>query len=193
MIEPQASNRRIALASLAAAVAVCVAVPAEAKKKPLPPPVLDAEHVAPSGAFRFLTPAGWKVSTRGTHPEIVEAAGDGMRVRFLHQDGEHGLDSLHGTCMLERLAPPVEQSPQIAYEYDFIDGALGERRALDSAFTVKYDDPIDGHKEWRQRNVTVVGGGTSMCAISYAPGAIWKKDREKRALLEAVLGSVSLK
>ena len=75
MIEPQAANRRIALASLAAAVAVCVAVPVEAKKKPLPPPVLDAEHVSPSGAYRFLTPAGWKVEVlapmTGTIPDIV--------------------------------------------------------------------------------------------------------------------------
>lgn len=192
MIEPQAANRRIALAFLAAAAAVCAAVPAGAKSPP-PPPVLDAEHVSPSGAFRFRTPAGWKVERRAAQPETVEAYGGGLRVRFLHQAGEHGLDSLHGACMLERLAPPVDQSPQISYEYDFIDGQFGESRALDSAFVVRYDDPIDGHKQWRQRNVTVVGRGVSLCAISYAPAPVWKKSREARALLEAVLGSVSLK
>ena len=109
MIEPQAAKRRIALAFLAAAVAVCVPVPVAAKKPPPPPPVLDAEHVSPSGSFRFRTPAGWKVAILGTHPETVEAAGDGLLVRFLYQDGEHGLDSLHGACMLERLAPPMDQ------------------------------------------------------------------------------------
>ena len=56
-----------------------------------------------------------------------------------------------------------------------------------------YDSAVHGHKEWRQRNVTVVGGGHSLCAISYAPAPLWKKSKETRALLDAVLASVTLR
>ena len=89
-----------------------------------------------------------------------------MRVRFVHLAGDYGYDSLHGACMLERLAPPQQTSPVIKYEYDYVGGPVGgDRRALDSAFVVRYDNAIDGHKEWRQRNVTVVGFSMS----TYSP------------------------
>jgi hypothetical protein len=153
--------------------------------------VLDAAHTSPSGAFTFRTPAGWKVESRADQPETVNAAGSDVRVRFVYRAGEHGYDSLHGACMLERLAPPSQTAPQVSYEYDYIGGEIGgDRRALDSAFVVRYDNAIDGHREWRQRNVTVVGGGHSLCAISYAPA---RKSKETRALLDAVLSSVNLK
>jgi hypothetical protein len=190
MIEPQAALSRIALPVLAA-LAVCAAVPAAAKEPP-PPPVLDTEHVSPSGSLRFRTPASWKVTTRPTLPETMDAAGDGARVRFVYQPGEHGFDSLHGTCMLERLAAETDISPQISYEYDFVSASMGDRRALDSAFNVRYDDPIDGHKQWRQRNVTVVGAGSSLCAISYVPAPVWKKSKTTRDLVDSILGSVVL-
>jgi hypothetical protein len=193
MIEPSVAFRRIALPVLAALLAARAPVPAEAARKPPPPIVLDAEHASPSGAFRFRTPAAWAVESRGSQPEIVDAAGDGVRVRFLHRNGEHGYDSLHGSCMLERLAPPAEISPVIRYEYDFVGTSFGDRRALDSAFVVRYDAPVDGHKEWRQRNVTIVGAGSSLCAIAYAPAPVWKKEPRARALLDAVLGSVTVK
>jgi hypothetical protein len=191
MIEPQAAPRRIAPPVLAAVFAVCAAVPSQAKEPP-PPPVLDTEHASPSGALRFRTPAGWKVTTKPTLPETMDAAGDGVRVRFIYQPGEHGFDSLHGTCMLERLAPAADVSPQISYDYDFVSASLGDRRALDSAFETRYDDPIDGHKQWRQRNVTVVGAGSSLCAISFVPSPVWKKSKTTRALVDAILGSVAL-
>ena len=115
-------------------------------------------------------------------------------MRFVYRGGEHGYDSLHGACMLERLAPPSETSPVIKYEYDYIGGEIGgDRRALDSAFLIRYDSPVHGHQEWRQRNVTVVGGGHSLCAISYAPKPLWKKTKDTRALLDAVLSSVTLR
>ena len=193
MIEPAVASRRIALTVLAAFVAAGVPVPAAAERRPPAPPDLDAEHPSPSGAFRFRTPAGWTVESREIQPETVDAAGDGVRVRFIHRSGEHGYDSLHGSCMLERLAPAADISPVIRYEYDFVSASYGDRRALDSAFVVRYDAPVFGHKEWRQRNVTIVGAGSSLCAISYAPAPRWKKSAETRALLDAVLGSVTVK
>jgi hypothetical protein len=191
MIEPQAARVRRAPPVLAAVLAACAAVPSVAKEPPAPR-VLDAEHVSPSGRLRFRTPAGWKVTTRPAMPETMDAIGDGVRVRFVFQDGEHGLDSLHSTCMLDRLAPEADASLQISYEYDFIGMSFGDRRALDSAFSMRYDDAIDGHRQWRQRNVTVVGSGSSLCAISYVPAALWKKSKETRALVDAIMGSVSL-
>jgi len=190
MTEPVVAVRRIVLpAVLAALAAAGAAVPSPAAGRVSDPPLLETEHTSPSGAFTFWTPGGWVVESRAEQPETVNAAGSGVRVRFVHRPGEHGYDSLHGACMLERLAPPIETSPVIKYEYDYVDGAVGDRRALDSAFRVRYDRPVHGHKEWRQRNVTVVGGGHSLCAVSYAPAPLWKK-KDTRAVLDAVLSSV---
>ena len=194
MMESVVAVRRLALpAMLAALAAAGAAVPAAAAGRTPDPPALETEHTSPSGAFTFRTPAGWAVET-SAGPETVNAFGSGVRVRFVHRPGEHGYDSLHGACMLERLAPPIETSPVIKYEYDYVGGDIGnDQRALDSAFTIRYDGPVHGHKEWRQRNVTVVGGGHSLCAVSYAPAPLWKKSKEARALLDAVLSSVTLK
>ena len=41
--------------------------------------------------------------------------------------------------------------------------------------------------------MTVVGGGHSLCAVSYAPAPVWKKSKEARALLDAILGSVTFR
>lgn len=161
--------------------------------KPPQVPVLGSEHVHPSGAFSFRTPVSWMVRVSPANPEVLEAAGDGVRVRFLYRSGEVGFDSLHVDCMLERLAGPMEQHPQVRYEYDFLSGQLGEFRVLDSAFVVIYDSPIQGQREWRQRNLTLVGSGQSLCLIGYAPLRLWKKSKPTRALLDAVLGSLSFK
>jgi hypothetical protein len=195
MTEPLVAVRRIALpAVLAAFAAAGAAVRLDAARRDPDPPSLESEHTSPSGAFTFRTPADWVVENRAAEPETVNAAGSGVRVRFVHRPGEHGYDSLHGACMLERLAPPIETSPVIKYEYDYIGGDVGgDRRALDSAFVIRYDSPIHGHKEWRQRNITVVGGGHSLCAVSYAPAPLWKKSKETRALLDAVLASVTFR
>lgn len=191
MIESAVLVRRLALpAVLAAFAAAGLAVPSPAADRSQAPPALETEHASPSGAFTFRTPAGWKVET-SAGPETVNAFGSGVRVRFVYRPGEHGYDSLHGACMLERLAPPIETSPVIKYEYDYVGGDIGnDRKALDSAFTIRYDAAVHGHKEWRQRNITVVGGGHSLCAVSYTPAT---RKKETRALLDAVLASVTLR
>jgi hypothetical protein len=195
MIEPVAVTRRITLV-LAACAAAGVAVPTLAGGRATVAPSVDlaAEHRSPSGAFTFRTPADWVVENTRKEPETINAKGSGVRVRFVHLAGEYGYDSLHGACMLERLAPPEGTSPVVKYEYDFVGGDVGgNRRALDSAFTIRYDNPIDGQKEWRQRNITVVGGGHSLCAVSYAPAPLWKKSKETRALLDSILASVTFR
>jgi hypothetical protein len=63
-------------------------------------------------------------------------------------------------------------------------------RALDSAFVVKYDTPFRGHEKWRQRNLTIVGQGHSLCLVANVPVKIWNKSRKVRAILDAVLGNV---
>jgi hypothetical protein len=165
-----------------------------AGKKPLPsPPPLPLEHQHPSGSFSFRTPDGWKVAPSTANPDILEAAGGGLRVRFLYRRGEGGLDTTHVDCMMERLAGPMVAEPQAKYEYDFKEGMLGNHRALDSAFVVTYDAPIHGQREWRQRNLTLVGAGETLCIMTYAPATAWKKSPETRALLDAVLGSVTFR
>lgn len=159
-----------------------------------PPPALPAEHVHPSGRFTFRTPADWRVAGSTDHPGAIEVSDGGeLLVRFLYAAGEQGYDTLHVSCMLERFTPENQQHPRVEYEYDFLSGMYGEMRVLDSAFVVRYDEPILGHARWRQRNVTLVGEGMSLCAISYAPEAVWKKQPEARALLDAVLTSVVLR
>ncbi|HEX9886451.1 MAG TPA: hypothetical protein VGA70_08190, partial [Longimicrobiales bacterium] len=125
-------------------------------------------------------------------PEVLEAQGDGLLVRFLHRGQEAGYDSLHADCMLERLAEAMDMAPQVKYEYDFVSWENGPHRALDSAFAVSYDRPVQGHKQWRQRNLTVVGAGQSLCVITYCPARRWKKSAETRALLDGVVRSVEL-
>jgi hypothetical protein len=78
----------------------------------------------------------------------------------------------------------------VDYEYDFLQGWIGNRKALDSAFVVHYDEPVEGHADWRQRHVTVVGQGESVCVVAMVPRRVWKKSKEDRALLEAVMTSV---
>ncbi|MFN8092128.1 MAG: hypothetical protein U0599_07910 [Vicinamibacteria bacterium] len=161
-----------------------------ADKTPVPP--LTAVHVNASRTVRLHTPAGWTVENREGQPEVTEARGDGLIVRILRREGELGLDSLHVECMLVRLAGAMETSPQVDYEYDFVSGQMGERRALDSAFMTTYDQPVAGSPRWRQRNVTLVGGGESVCVIGYAPADLWKKSKPARSLLQAVLAGVEL-
>lgn len=178
---------RWTVAALAAALPAVVA--SGAKKEP---PALPLEHTHSSGAFTFRTPEGWVLSGSTDRPEILEAWGGDLGVRFLFRDREFGFDGLHADCMLERLAGPMDTSPEIRYEYEYVGGPFGDRRALDSAFLVKYDVPILGHKAWRQRTLTVVGAGQSLCVMSYAPEPAWRKVKT-RALLDAVLASVRFK
>ena len=179
---------------LAAASFVCLVLfpaPLGAGKKDVHvPPPLVSEHTNASKTLTFRTPAGWLVEARTGQPEVTEARGDGLIVRVLRREGELGLDSLHVECMLVRLTGPMDTFPQVDYEYDFVGGAVGERRVLDSAFVVHYDEPVEGHRDWRQRNLTVVGEGVSVCAIAYAPLPVWKKSKPARKLLTSILESI---
>jgi hypothetical protein len=120
-------------------------------------------------------------------------AGDGIVVRFLFQRGEAGYDALHGHCMTQRLPEAPQTDPWIDFEYDFLSGGVEKRRFLDSAFHVRYDAAIQGHHTWRQRNMTVVGEGQSLCIIVYVPSPVWKKSKATRALADAVVRSVAFR
>jgi hypothetical protein len=152
--------------------------------------LLVSEHANSSKTLTFRTPAGWVVEAGSGMPEVTEARGDGLVLRILRREGELGLDSLHVECMLFRLAPGMETFPQVDYEYDFVGGEVGDRKALDSAFVVHYDEPIEGHRDWRQRNLTVIGGGESVCVVAYAPLPVWKKSKPARNLLTAIVESI---
>jgi len=191
--DPSRNRSGRVVATLLLAVVSLSLAPAALAGKALPPPPLPAQHRHVSGGFAFRTPEGWKVDSPPENPEVVNAAGDGVAVRFVYRDGESGYDSLHGVCMLERLAGAMDMDPVVRYEYDFVGGVIGDRRALDSAFVVTYDKPILGQRQWRQRNVTIVGNGSSLCAITYAPLPLWKKSAPTRALLDAVLASVTFR
>jgi hypothetical protein len=157
-----------------------------------PKTALEIEHTNAAETFTMRTPSDWVFETREGVPELSEARGSGLVVRVVRREGELGLDGYHVQCMLERLAGPMETHPQVDYEYDFHQGWVGERQAMDSAFVVHYDEPIEGHKDWRQRNVTLVGKGESICVVAMAPRRVWKKSKEARALLQAVTDSIRL-
>src|SRR5262249_35901614 len=99
-------GRLLAAVSFLSIVVIALGAPAavDAGKKP-PPPDLPAQHRHPSGGMAFRTPESWTVDSSTATPETVNASGDGVAVRFVYHDGESGYDSLHGICMLERLAP----------------------------------------------------------------------------------------
>ena len=176
--------------ALSFACLLLLPAPGRAGPKDPPAPSLTAEHSNPARSFFFRTPAGWTVSASEGQPEVTEARGDGLVLRFLRREGELGLDSLHGECMMVRLTGPMDASPRVDYEYDFVGLSVGGRRALDSAFKVQYDAPIDGHQEWRQRNLTVVGQGESICVVAHAPWRVWKKSKPARRLLTSVVESL---
>ena len=163
------------------------------RKAAEPAPLLNVEHQHPSGAFLFRTPEGWKVQSSPANPNTVEAWGGDLGLRFVYRADEAGYDSLHVDCMLERLAGPMDTEPQIKYEYEFVGGIVANRRALDSAFVVRYDQPRHGHREWRQRTITVVGQGESLCVMSYVPRETWKSSPPARALVDSVLSSVTFR
>jgi hypothetical protein len=177
-------------AYVAAALAVLAAPRAIAGKPPAP--ALPREHTHPAGVFSVRTPEAWTFAAVAGRPDLFEARGDDLIVRFLWQDGEAGFDSLHVSCMLERLRGPMDTDARVKYEYDFLSGMLGARRVLESAFVVRYDEAVAGHREWRQRNLTIVGEGQSLCVIAHAPAALWKKPAS-RALLDAVVSGLTLR
>lgn len=154
--------------------------------------LLVSEHRNAAGTFTLKTPEDWVVESHAGQPEVTEARGGGLVFRIVRRDGELGLDSWHVQCMLERLAGPMVTHPQVDYQYDFRQGWIGDRQAMESAFVVHYDEEIDGYRDWQQRNVTVIGSGESFCLIGMAPRRVWKKSKKDRALLEAVMTSVRL-
>lgn len=162
---------------------------ARAGGKTIAPPSLSVEHRHPSGAFSFRTPEGWTVQPLASG--ALEAWEGDLGLRFLYAEGENGFDSLHATCILEGLAAAAEAEPRFRYEYEYVGGVLGDRRVLDTAHAVRYDAAVHGHRDWRQRTVTVVGGGASLCVMSYAPLATWKKVPSSRAVLDAVMASLA--
>jgi hypothetical protein len=174
-------------------VAVCPDPVLAGRKDPGPVPPLSVEHQHPSGAFLFRTPDGWKVQPIAANPDAIEAWGGDLGVRFVYRAEEYGYDSLHVDCMQERLAGPMDTEPQIQYEYEFVGGEVGSRRALDSAFIVRYDRPRHGHREWRQRTITVVGQGESLCVMTYVPREMWKSSPPTRALVDSLLASVTFR
>jgi hypothetical protein len=175
----------------AASLALLLAAPSGDARENVPvSSALVSEHSNSSKTLTFRTPAGWVVEAGSGQPEVTEARGDGLLLRILRREGELGLDSLHVECMLVRLAGAMDTFPQVDYEYDFVGGGVGQRRALDSAFVVHYDEAIQGHRDWRQRNLTVIGEGESVCVIAYAPLPVWKKSKPARNLLTAVVESI---
>jgi len=174
-------------------LALAASVPVAAGDRSPAPLELPLLHTNAAATLRLRTPRDWSVTSTPGQPELTEAQGGGLLVRILRRDGELGLDSLHVDCMLVRLAPETQSKPQVEYEYDFVSGAAGERRALDSAFVVHYDAAIAGSKDWRQRNLTIVGGGESLCVIGYAPLPAWKRSKDLRRLLDGVLASVEFR
>jgi hypothetical protein len=176
---------RLVLGLLALAPGALSAEPKKAEE----PPEEWAEHVHPSGAFTFRAPVGWKLETLPGRKEVLQLSGAEGLVRFFFLRSEAGFDSLHVSCMSEFLAGGME-SLRGSYEYDFRGAPFGGRPSLDSAFVVTYDRPMLGEQQWRQRNLTVVGGGQSLCIVAHCPLKVWKKSKEARRTLDGIVQSV---
>jgi hypothetical protein len=153
--------------------------------------VLGPARQHPLGGFTYQLPQGWTIQTASNDPDSLDASGDGVMVRLFYRPGEIGYDALHGICLMQRFPGHGEGEPQ--YEYDYIEGHDGPRRILDSAFVMAYEAPVQGYKKWRQRNLTVVGSGHSLCLISFAPLPVWKKSDKARSATEALMRSIKFK
>jgi hypothetical protein len=148
---------------------------------------LTTPHEHPSKAFTFRTPSDWIVRGYGSEGGL-EARGSGSVVRFVYRPDDAGFDTLHVTCMLERLAREQDVGADVTYEYDFLSGGLGDFRFLDSAQRLHYDTPVEGQRDWRQRNLTVVGKNLSLCIIVNCPTKEWKRSKK---LLDAIVASLT--
>ena len=161
----------------------------QAGSKEAVPPLTD-EHWNASHTLSFKTPAGWTVTSKPGDLETTEARGEGLMMRIFRRPGGLGLDAMHVECMLMRLAGPMDTRPGVDYEYDFIGGEVAGHRALDSAFVVEYDAPVEGERRWRQRNLTLVNDNESVCVVTYAPNPLFKKSKTVRKLLTSIVESV---
>ena len=118
---------------------------------------------------------------------MIEAGAGDLSVRFIWQKSEFGTDVAHTDCMTEQPVAGLPGVPRVSFEYDFMGGVVGDRRLLDSASHLDYEAPVKGHRSWRQRAVTIVGGGETLCAVSFAPRSAKK---EARRLLDAILADL---
>ena len=88
-----------------------------------------------------------------------------------------GYDSLHVRLHAGAAGRrPWRLDPQVEYEYDFVGG--DRRRPPGPRLRVRRHattTPIHGHRQWRQRNVTMVGGGHSLCVDHLRAVPLWKK------------------
>jgi hypothetical protein len=165
-------------------------LPAEKARKSAPD-LTRVHHIASSKAT-FRTPDDWVITGVGESPEVVTAEGGELVVRFLRWNSEAGLDSIHVTCMVERAGVPEAIEASVRYEYEFQSGERNEWRVLDSAFSIQYESPVKGFRDWRQRVVTLVGKGEALCVVAFCPVPSWKKSSASREMIEAVVSSVSL-
>jgi hypothetical protein len=181
-----------AVRSPRAQILLWLALSASAAQAGQPVPELSQEHRHPTGGFSFRTPADWTVRALPDRLGAIEASSGPLLVRLIRSEGEHGYDAAHEMCLLERLAPPMAFDLRVRYEYEFVGGLMGERRILDSAFVVRYDPPLQGQAEWRQRALTVVGEGETLCLVSAAPRSVWKQ-AAARGVLDGILASISFR
>lgn len=156
------------------------------------PPPLSQEHRIASSEATFKTPPSWVISVSGENPEVVNADGGDVALRFLRWDNEVGLDSLHVMCLVERAGEPPALDPTLHYEYEFLSGERAGRRVLDTAYDVRYAAPVKGYAHWRHRVITVVGKGEGLCVVAFSPVPVWKHSSRARDLLKAVVASVRL-
>ena len=66
------------------------------------------------------------------------------------------------------------------------------RVALPPLPTLRRDDPVGIHKNWRQTDLPTPYGGESLGAIARAPRLVGTKSEEERALLDAVSSGAGL-
>jgi hypothetical protein len=171
------------------ALEVFAAGSGRAEEKPAWPTV---EHVDPAtGRFTFRAPRGWLVAQVPGRKRVTQVLGSGTVVRFVHFRSEIGPDSLQASCASERLTGPMGFEPMGTTHYAYAPATVGGHAALDSAVEVTYDAKIEGHRRWRQRTVSVVGVGESLCIIVHCPARVWKKSKTIRQQLDAIVASVA--
>jgi hypothetical protein len=161
--------------------------------KPEPVPADWADHAHPTGTFAFRAPGNWSVGGLTGRKDVFQASGPEGLVWFLYRRGESGFDSLHVSCMAERLSERIDASPRLRYEYDMRTAPFGDRLSLDSAFVVTYDLPVLGQHEWRERTLTIVGAGESLCVVVQTPLVTWKKSKDARRTLDGIVQSITFR
>ena len=153
------------------------------------------EHRHPSGGFAFRTPEAWKVGRRPTTRRCSTPPGTAWSCASSTTRARAATTACTAPACSSAWPPAMEMEPVVQYEYDFVGGA--HRRPRGPSTPPSWSpttSPILGAHAVAAAQRDHRGRRRRRSARSPTrPLPLWKKSAPTRALLDAVLGSVTFR